>query len=149
MKNVAAESALIRNADTLSRETSHFTPRGLIDAARAELRSERPDGAMMQSVDRLIARGFVRPSAQFEGYLKTDHTDRQIDAFTKMLTNPTPTNPRVSALQLLDGGRDRSNPMHQAQGGSRPSLLSRELKSMRDMSKHPAGGLEVDPATML
>jgi len=115
MKNVAAESALIRNADTLSRETSHFTPRGLIDAARAELRSERPDGAMMQSVDRLIARGFVRPSAQFEGYLKTDHTDRQIDAFTKMLTNPTPTNPRVSALQLLDGGRDRSNPMHQAQ----------------------------------
>ena len=42
-----------------------------------------------------------------------------------------------------------SNPMHQAQGGSRPSLLSRELKSMRDMSKHPAGGLEVDPATML
>jgi len=115
MKDVAAESAIIRNADTLSRGHSHITVRALLDAARSELQAERSDSELLQTVDRLIDRGFLRESTQFEGYLKTDLTDRQIDAFAKAVTDPTPTNPRVSASGLLDANKDRSNPMDQAQ----------------------------------
>lgn len=115
MKDVAAESALIRNADTISRGQSHFKERDLLDAAQPELRVDRSDQDLLQSVDRIIERGHFRESVQFPGYVKTDLTDRQTGAFAKAATDPSHTNPRVTKAQLLDSTRDMSNPMDQAQ----------------------------------
>lgn len=115
MKDVAAESALIRNADTISRGQSRFEERDVLDAAQPELRVDRSDQDLLHSVDRIIERGHFRESVQFPGYVKTDLTDRQTDAFAKAVTDPSHTNPRVTKAQLLDSTRDKSNPMDQAQ----------------------------------
>ncbi|MDF1769448.1 hypothetical protein [Maricaulis sp.] len=115
MRDVAAESALIRNADTLERQVSHYTERALMDAARSELKTERSDGELLASIDSLMDRGFLHQSKQHDGYLYSDHGLLRSQTFAKALTDPTPTNPRVTPQQLLDGKRDLSNPMDQPQ----------------------------------